>query len=246
MKRTALVVLLFSLIAGMCDAQLWKLKRWEAEFGIGPSFFFPDVGGFSIGKNLAGLKDMGYRQTRFDINGSLRYRLSRTANLRLSMTYAMLHASDKRGSNENRNYESTTNLFEPALVGEYYFIKNKYESSYLFIKGKGIQALLRSLDFYVFGGAGGAWYSVKVNEALSARNMPTSGLAPVIPAGLGATLIYTPNLNFGLELGGRYVFSDYIDGYHSQFSKANDVYYLMNVNITYKLKSGARGLPTLR
>ena len=76
--------------------------------------------------------------------------------------------------------------------------------------------------------------------------MPTSGLAPVIPAGLGATLIYTPNLNFGLELGGRYVFSDYIDGYHSQFSKANDVYYLMNVNITYKLKSGARGLPTLR
>jgi len=246
MKRTGLFVLFFFLIAGISNAQLWKLKRWEAEFGIGPSFSFPDVGGYSIGKNLAGFRDISYRQTRFNINGSLRYRLSRTANARLSLTYAMLHASDERGSNERRKFESATNLFEPALIGEYFFVKNKYESSYLFIKGKGFQALMRSLDFYVFGGAGGVLYSVKANEALTNKNLQTDGLAVVIPAGLGAMLVYTPNLNFGLELGGRYVFSDYIDGYTSQFSRANDVYYLMNVNITYKFKSGARGLPTLR
>ncbi len=246
MKRTVFIVLLFCLTAGFSDAQLWKLKRWEAEFGIGPSFSFPDIGGYTIGKNWLGLKDLSYRQTRFDINGSLRFRMTRTANARLSFTYAMLHATDERGSNEGRKLESTTNLFEPALIGEYYFVKNKYESSYLFLKGKSVQAILRSLDFYVFGGVGVASYNVKGNERLIERGMKSGGMAAVIPAGLGATLIYTPNLNFGLELGGRYAFTDYIDGFTSQFSKARDVYYLLNVNITYKLKSGARGMPTLR
>jgi hypothetical protein len=143
--------------------------------------------------------------------------------------------------------ESTTNLFEPAFIGEYYFVKNKYESSYLFLKGKGVQAILRSLDFYVFSGVGGVFYDVKANEKLlNYGDMKTGGISAVIPFGFGTTLIYTPNLNFGLELGGRYSFTDYLDGYTSQFSKANDVYYLLNLTITYKLKSGARGLPTLR
>ncbi len=54
------------------------------------------------------------------------------------------------------NMNQVTNLFEPALMLEYYFIKNKYESSYLFMKGKGLWALLSSLDFYAFAGIGGA------------------------------------------------------------------------------------------
>ncbi len=60
------------------------------------------------------------------------------------------------------------------------------------------------------------------------------------------TLVYSPNFNFGLELGGRYAFTDYLDGYTSQFSKANDVYYFLNFTITYKLKTGPHGLPSFR
>lgn len=246
MKRYLFIIIIFCLTAKISDAQLWKLKRWEAEFGIGPSFAFPDIGGYSIGKNLLGFRDLSFRQTRFDINGNIRFRISRTVNTRLSLTYAMLHSTDSRGSNEGRKMESTTNLFEPALIGEYYFVKNKYESSYLFLKGKGVQALIRSLDFYAFTGAGGVVYNVKGNEKLVSYRLKSSGISAVIPFGLGATLIYTPNLNFGLELGGRYTFTDYLDGYTSQFSRARDVYYLLNLTITYKLKSGARGLPTLR
>ncbi len=134
MKRSLLVVIILCFAVQLSNAQLWKLRRWEAQFGIGPSFAFPDIGGYTQGDNILGFKDLSYRQTRFDINGSLRYRLGRTANLRLSMTYAMLHATDVRGSNEGREYESVTSLFEPALIAEYFFIKNKYESSYLFLK----------------------------------------------------------------------------------------------------------------
>lgn len=246
MKRSFLVVIVFCFAVQMSDAQLWKMKRWEAEFGLGPSFSFPDIGGYTSGENMLGFKDISYRQTRFNLSGSVKYRLSRTVNTRLSLTYAMLHSTDDRGSNEGREYESTTNLFEPALLFEYYFIKNKYESSYLFLRGKSFWSLLSSLDFYLFSGFGGVTYSVNGNDALVQRGLENSGFAAVIPFGVGSTLIYTPNINFGLELGGRYAFTDYLDGYTSQYSKAQDVYYLLNFTVTYKLKTSPKGLPSFR
>ena len=246
MKRLFFIIVIACFTVQVSDAQLWKLRRWEAEFGLGPSFSFPDIGGYSIGKNFLGFKDLSYRQTRFDLNANLRYRLSRTVNTRLSLTYAMLHATDARGSNEGRVYESTTSLFEPALMMEYYFIKNKYESSYLFLKGKSLWTMLASLDFYAFAGFGGVAFSVKGNDALEERGLTKNGFNLVIPGGIGSTLIYTPNINFGLELGARYAFTDYLDGYTSQYSKARDVYYFLNFTVTYKLKTGPRGLPSFR
>jgi len=248
MKRSILVLLILCLAFPFSHAQLWKMRRWEAVAGVGPSFFFGDIGGFSRTKNFLGFRDMTYLQTRFNINANLKYRLGRFANARLSMTYGMLHATDVRGSNEGREMDATTMIFEPALIGEYYFIKNRAESSYLFLKKKGrfLGTLLGSMDFYGFAGVGGVSYSVKGNDVLIERGMPTSGFDLVIPGGIGATLIYSPNLNFGVELGGRYAFTDYLDGYTSQFSKANDVYYFLNFTLTYKLKTGPHGLPSFR
>jgi hypothetical protein len=254
MKRSLLAVIIFCFAVQVSDAQLWKLRSWEAMFGIGPSFSFPDIGGYTQGENILGFKDLSYRQTRFDLNGSLKYRISRTVNLRLSLTYAMLHATDIRGSNEGREYEAVTNLFEPAFVAEYYFVKNKYESSYLFLKGKSLWAMLSSLDFYAFVGVGGAGYFVNMNDALKERGVtePGStkdrGFSCVIPGGIGATLIYTPNLNFGLEFGGRYAFTDYLDGFNPNIipNKARDKYYFLNFTVTYKLKTSPRGWPSFR
>ena len=206
MKRSLFVVVVFCFAVQISDAQLWKLRRWEAQLGIGPSFAFPDVGGFSIGDNILGFRDISYRQTRFDINGNLRYRLGRTSNLRLSTTYGMLHSTDSRGSNETRAREASTHLFEPALLFEYYFIKNKYESSYLFLKGKSLWALLSSLDFYAFSGLGGVSFNVKDNGVPinpSIEELKSSGFSLVVPGGIGATLVYSPNFNFGLEFSGR-------------------------------------------
>jgi hypothetical protein len=253
MKRSFIVVIILFFTVQLSDAQLWKLRRWEAQLGIGPSFSFPDIGGFSVGDNFLGFRDLSYRQTRFDINGNLRYRLGRSTNMRLSLTYAMLHATDVRGSNEGREYEATTNLFEPAVMVEYYFIKNKYESSYLFLKGKSLWALLSSLDFYAFTGIGGASFSVKGNDALIERGIAQPGTTAdhgfslVVPGGIGATLVYNPNLNFGLEFSGRWANTDYIDGFDPPIvSKVNDVYYFLNFTVTYKLKTSPKGLPSFR
>ena len=254
MKRSLLVVIILCLAVQLSDAQLWKLRRWEAQFGVGPSFSFPEIGGYTQGDNILGFKDLSYRQTRFDINGNLRYRFSRTANMRLSLTYAMLHATDVRGSNEGREYEAITSLFEPALLFEYYFVKNRYESSYLFLRGKSLWALLSSLDFYAFAGVGGANFSVNLNDALVERGItePGStadhGFSLVVPGGIGATLIYNPNLNFGLEFSGRWADTDYLDGFNPDIlpNKARDKYYFLNFTVTYKLKTTAKGWPSLR
>jgi hypothetical protein len=249
MKRSVLIILAFLLVVPFSQGQLWRMRPWEVEAGVGPSFFFPDIGGFSRGKNLLGLRDMNYRQTRFDINAGVRYRLTRRLNAKINLAGGLLHAIDTRGSNEGRRFEASTTFYEAALLGEFYFIKNKAETSYLFLKGKSrrpLITLLTSLDLYAFAGAGELYYSVKGNEALEALGLETGGFTPVIPGGIGATLIYNPNLNFGIELGGRYTFTDFLDGYTSQYSEANDVYYFLNFTVIYKLKSGPHGLPRLK
>ncbi len=247
MRRFLFIVIILCLAVPFSSAQLWKWKRWETSVGAGPSFLFDDIGGYSRSKNLLGLRDMSYRHTMFDVNGNIKYRLTRTINARLSGTFGMLHGIDTWGSNEGRAMEATTMIIEPALIAEYYFIKNRSESSYLFLRGRGFWKLFSSLDFYALGGFGGVSYSVKGNQALEEYpEFVDHGFSAVIPFGLGASLIYTPNINFGLELGGRYAFTDYIDGYTIKYSSANDVYYFLNFTVTYKVKTGPHGLPSFR
>jgi hypothetical protein len=252
MKRSLFLVLLFCIIyffsESQSSGQLWKQRRYEAVASLGPSFLFCDVGGFSQSETILGLKDLTFSQTRFNVGISLKYRITAEFNARLSLTYGTLHASDTRGSNEDREYESAVSVFEPALIGEYYVIKNKTEGSYLFNKGRGkaLNSFFRSLDFYVFTGIGGLSYSIKPNEALEAHGIDPGGFTAVIPVGIGTTLVYSPQLSFGVELGGRYSFTDNLEGYTSQFSSSNDVYYFLDFTITYKMKTGSNGLPTFR
>lgn len=252
MKRP---VFLFLLLSGLCffeitdvQAQLWKQRRIEVIGGVGPSLFFGDVGGFSPSENVLGLKDMSFRQTRFNLSGSLRYRVLSDLSVRLSFSGGVLRATDNRGSNVTRSMEASTLLFEPAMIGEFYFIKNKTENSYLFSKGQlhKIKNIAQALDFYAFTGVGGAAYSVSGNAILESRGLKHEGFTTIIPIGVGSTIIFSPNINFGLEVGGRYSFSDYLEGYTSQYSSSNDVYYFMSFNIIYKMKTRSNGLPDFR
>jgi hypothetical protein len=252
MKRTVLIIFLcfviHSLTVNQSQGQIWKMKRYEVTAGLGPSFFFGDIGGFSRSKNILGIRDLGFSQIGIDFNINLKYRISRVFNARLGLAYALFRASDQRGSNESRGYAVSTSVFEPALMGEYYFIRNNAESNFIFSsdKGTGLGSILKALDFYVFAGGGGLYYNIKGNDNLKNHGFTPSGFTPVIPVGLGATLSYSPNYNFGVEFGGRYSFSDNLDGYTSQYSSTNDVYYFLNFTISYKVKTGAKGLPSFR
>jgi hypothetical protein len=246
MKRTLVVAILFLVIVQLSEAQLWKSKRYEVVASVGTTQFFGDIGGYSKGENVIGLKDISFMQTRFNLATGLKYKVLKDFNVRLNLAFGMLHATDEQGSNEERGMEAKTTIFEPTLTAEYYFIKSKLENSFLFSSGRGSSGstLFQTLEFYAFTGIGGLSYNVKGNEELIAAGQKSSGFTAVIPVGIGMNLLFKPEFNLGLELGGRYSFSDYLDGYSSQYSSSNDVYYFFNVTFTYKIKTSSNGWPT--
>jgi hypothetical protein len=246
MRKILLVIVAFVFVSLEANAQLWKLRRYEVTAGLGTTQFYGDIGGYSKGDNLLGIKDFSFRQTRFNLSAAIKYRILNDVSVRLNLAAGGFHSTDARGSNENRGFESATTFFEPAVLGEYYFIKNKGEDSFLSMKGDrtGLGALLPALDVYVFGGFGGLSYKVNPNEKLAPFVTKTSGFTAVIPLGIGVNMFYSGSYNFGVELGGRYVFSDNIDGYSSIYSKSNDVYHFLNFTFTYKINTAENGLPS--
>ena len=111
MRRFSLVLFLICFVAPYADAQLWKLRRYEATAGVGPTFFFGDIGGFSKTKNILGIRDLSFMQARFNMNVSFKYRVTQDINIRLAFSSGLLHASDERGSNEGRGIRNFNFIF---------------------------------------------------------------------------------------------------------------------------------------
>jgi hypothetical protein len=246
MKRSLVAVILLCFVYQLSQSQeVWKRKRCEFIAGLGTSHFFGDIGGYSQGENVLGLKDIIIYQTRFNVNTGLRYQILPLLSTRVSLSYAMFHATDETGSNEERGFEATTSGFETSVVGEFYFLKNKKNNSYLYNKGKRtkFKKAIQSIDLFAFAGIGGLAFSVKGNDALVADGMTDGGFTAVIPAGIGVNYSPSPDYSLGLELGGRYSFSDYLDGYSPQYSKSNDVYYFLSFTFTYKIPTSGKGWP---
>ncbi len=153
----------------------------------------------------------------------------------------------KKGSNVDRDFEASTSVFEPALRGEYYILKNKVESSYRFSKGEEFfGSLIGMLDLYVYAGVSPVFYKVNPNDNLLPFVDKDGGVTVAIPVGVGLNFILSPNILLGADIGHRFTFTDYLDGYTSQYSKYNDRYYFMNFVFTYKLKTSVKGLPSFR
>jgi hypothetical protein len=246
MKKLILSSAIFIIVLACTNAQLWKLRRYEISAAIGTTQLYGDIGGYSKGENALGFKDISISQTRFNFVAGFRYRVAEKITLRLNLGFGSFYSSDATGSNESRGFKSTTTFFEPAFLGEYYFVKNKSENSYLIMnKGKGgFQKILSKLDVYAFTGFGGLSFKVHPNDPLAAMGQKTRGFTPVIPLGVGVTLNYSSYIKFGVELSSRFTFSDYVDGYTSAYSKANDLYHFISFTFTYKLKTGMNGWPT--
>jgi hypothetical protein len=248
MKRYLLLILLLFFIVQIASSQdPWKRRRYEALVGLGTSHIFGDIGGFSKSENVLGFKDFSFVQTRFNVHLGLRYKILQDVAVKFGLTYAMFHSDDKRGSNEDRELESRTSAFEPLLTGEYYFIKSAFGNSYLFQKGRKttFKRFLSSFDVFGYTGIGGIAYGVKGNDQFVVKNLPvkSNGFAAVLPLGVGANIYFAPDYTLGLNISGRYAFTDMLDGYSSQYSKSNDVYYFMTFTFTYKIETNSRGIP---
>ncbi|HKK43149.1 MAG TPA: DUF6089 family protein [Bacteroidales bacterium] len=248
MKRPLVIIILCLMLPSVLSAQLWKTRRYEATASLGTTQFYGDIGGYTSGKNILGLKDISFHNTAANLTVNFRYRVLENVSARLNFVTGFFHSSDVRGSNETRGFNSTTSFFEPSLLGEFYFIKNRGENSFLFLKGdkSAFQSIISSLDMYFYTGIGGITYKVSPNNALASRATNLSGFTTVLPVGVGVRMLYSANCCLGIELGGRFAFVDNLEGYTSEYSKANDKYHFVNFTFTYRIKTGPKGGPMLK
>lgn len=243
MKRILLISILF-FISHLSFSQAWKVRRFEIWGGLSVFQFYGDIGGSASANNLYGLKDIKLNSTRPGFNIGASFRLEERIYLHGTNTFGFLSASDKNSRNSSRDYAFSAIADEISIQGVVFLIKENQNYYYSIMKKRGgLNKINRPLSVYVFAGFGGLFYKTfpKDNLVGSPRFDNTQVLTLTAPLGIGAKLAFSPKVSYGVELGARYVFSDQLDGLTTQYSKYNDLYYIINIKVIYRLYKG-RGL----
>jgi hypothetical protein len=239
----AIVFLFFLLVPNI--AQRWKLKRYDAFFGIGTINMFTDLGVSNTESLLFGFRP---DFTRPSVYFGARYKFSQAFSGKFSMAYGYGHSHDIT----NLRYEggsgfrTNTHIIEPSVTGEYYLIKEQraYTSAAIYNR-RGMLNDYSTIGVYLYGGLGGVYFKPlhDINPRPSDIVKTNSGFTLALPVGLGLKYIYSDRIIIGYEIGPRYVFSDYLDGIKTASSKYNDIYWLTSIYLSYKIKTTRRNLP---
>lgn len=246
MKRISVLLLATLFISSTIFSQRWKLKRYEAVIGIGTTNIFTDLGG-RIDASLLFIEDITFRDTRPSIYAAARFKIRPNYSTKLALIYGYGKTEDFDGSrNEHRQFLSQTHLVELSGHFEYYFIQEtkRWRSAAMFNR-RGMLNNYSTISAYVFGGIG----LTKYWTTLEREPRPTdtyddrNKFIPSFPLGVGLKYILSDKWMIGYEIGGRYTFSDYIDGFKPEASKHSDIYWISAININYRIKTSRRGLP---
>lgn len=248
MKKLAGLFLFFILllVSHSVDAQIWKMRRYEAGFGLAATNFYSDVGKSVTDQNFfRSFSTIQLEATRPSFSAALRYKLNGYTAARLNLSYGYLHGKDA-GNLENREYVMTTTIFEPSLVFEYYLLPEArpLPSNALFNR-RGMINNYSKIYVYLFGGIGGSLYSAKAREGIDMdpRFNAAKGFAAVFPVGAGLKYTIDAQWSFGFEFGRRFTLSDNLDGITTKTSKNYDIYDFAVFSAIYKVRTDRRGLP---
>ena len=234
--KTILLVLSLLLTHLTSWSQSWRSTPYEYSAGIGISNYFGDIGGAATENNWYGLKDLEIISSRPVIVGGLRYNYSRFLSFSGSLSTGLLHGTDARGRNAHRKFVFNTLFLEPSVRIEFVPIRDLH-----ILSGVDRQGMVRNygtLTVYILGGTGGVIYHVMPNDVqkrIQERDGIEHGFITLaLLSGIGIKLGISNNMDIGFEMGGRYTLTDYIDGYTSEFSTANDIYYLTTVSFVHR------------
>lgn len=250
MKLKGILVIVLMSITLTGFSQRWKLKRYEVSFGIGSTNIYGDIGGTADANNLYGLKDIRINETRYAIYAGARYKIQKDWALKFNLIYGQGVGDDANSKNaEYRGYTFKTSIIEPSFQLEYSFLseERKISSAKLYSR-KGMVNTFTIFSAYGFAGVGGVIFNPKLDlhgkTPASVETISGYGKFSVaFPIGLGVKYAIDKNWSLGFEFGRRFCLSDYVDGIHTTFSKANDTYYFGLFQAIYKLNTDRRGIP---
>lgn len=253
MKRIYSLIFLIGLLHSSTIAQQWKSAPLEIFGGISNFHYFGDIGGSPSESNWGGLRDINLRKIRPGLHIGARYQIIKPVTIKVNYDIGFLAQSDKNSKNDGRNLAFLTLINEFAVSGEFYIIPESDENYYysiMQVRG-GLRHFRQPFSLYVTLGAGGIYYNVWARDALTThpRFVDTESWAMVIPVGIGAKYALMPSISAGAEIVARYTTTDYLDGYTSDFSEHNDIYYTFVLKVNYKIRQTRKrniGLPRRR
>jgi hypothetical protein len=239
------LILLFTFLSGGV-AQKWKLRRYEIGGGITGTQLFGDIGGTADLENFLGLKDIKLSETRGGIDFTTRYKIKPQYSVKTSLHGVLEKGDDKKSAND-RGRAYKTWLFEFSGQFEYYLVKEErtFRSAGMYNR-RGMLNNFSNYAIYTFGGLGIAYSrSSHDNGTFIPENdfYKSSNLCAVVPLGLGVKYIIDSRYSVNTEFGYRFALSDYVEGYHNINSKFFDVYYFLDLTLTYRLKTTPRNIP---
>lgn len=253
MKRIVFSLLLILTTALAALPQQWKLAPLEVYGGISSFQYFGDIGGSATESNLLGLKDISFTKIRPGLTAGGRYQVIKPLVIKASYSFGFLTQSDIGSRNEPRNFAFRTMINEAYVGAEFYLIPESDENyfySIMQVRG-GLRHYKQPLSLYVSLGAGGVYYNAEARDDLltSSRFVGDKSFTMIVPVGIGVKYAIMPKISIGAELKARYTLTDYLDGVTSSFSKFNDIYYSLNINVNYKIQKSRKrniGLPRKR
>ena len=239
MRITALCSLVaIFLLAADLSGQSWRVSPYEIHTGLGAANYFGDIGGSADDNTWFGIKDADFKRTRPAMSGGIRYFFRNDMAINGSLQAGWLSGTDTGWKNNERGYQFDTYFAEPSITFEYFFIKD-----HRLLSGVNRRGMVRTyslLSAYLFAGTGALIYHLIPNDELNDRrerdNIRHGKVTMIIPAGIGMKFGISNTFDLGLETGIRYSMNDYLDGFTSESSTANDYYYVTNINLIYKLQ----------
>lgn len=277
----------------------WQRQRYDVFAGIGGTNFMGDLGG---GKATHWLTDLDISATRPLIVVGGRYKILEPLAAGASLSFGYLRGDDKWSKNEfrnRRNLNFRSPIIEFSTYAEYHFLKEKFgrrapRRRAKFFSWQTIKSL--PINAYVFAGVGlfwfnpqgkaydGKWYNLRSigteGQYVIPTRKPYKRVQFAIPFGVGARYAINRKFSIGLEYGGRFTFTDYIDDVSRNYvstefftdpiaqylvnpglpdangnpysvgpndkrgNSLDDDYYMFTViTLSYKMRTGRRGLP---
>jgi hypothetical protein len=247
-----LIIAVFFLLFGAekkIYSQSWRSMKYELTGGITINSLFGDIGGYPSSQNMMGLKDLQISMLRPGFDLGLRYKFNSQWSVKGGIDYSLFSASDKGSKNDARSLSVSTSAISFGGQGEYSIISEDEVKRKRLTFSDGLVNSIGLYNLYVLAGfkvmsftpvlSNPAGIHIATNETITGR-----GLALIVPIGVGFKYFINNRLSLTSEFTACFSTSDYLDGYSTSFSKANDFFYQLKIGFAYKLYSGKTGLPS--
>jgi opacity protein-like surface antigen len=209
------LTLIFILLAGRISAQYLRPEYKEIYAGPGAITAFSDIGDFNTG---------------YAVNVGFRYRLDNHFSLRANIISGLIYGSDEGSKNNGRGITYSTFIIDPTGQLEFFIFREKKGFS-----RTGHLIFKPVVNPYLLAGAGGIYFNPDVRYRSNTEEPHYTKFTTAITGGGGLNFAVNKKWSVNAELSGRYITTDYLDGYSSYASKSNDIYYVTTVDIIYRI-----------